>query len=764
MILKIIVGILTVRYVEWGENVLIKGFIELDSEIKSLMEAYNLQEPRATLRCDMDADCRYGDVWILAYDEHFSVIDTKSKMLARYDYNSIEEIKTVDFINTGQIEIKREGEYYPIAFYSNSVGRTASRFVMVLYKLKDGKELVDDDFKTMGDDNICPTCGKPYRDPRRKICTKCMNKRAIFIRLMGYLPKYRFSIALIGVCMLLTALIGVLRPYVSGTTFYDEVLTAGGKYYGMVLPVVFALIFLEVMRLAVNIAKERIAAKVSANIVFDIKSQVFSAMQRLSMSFFNSQHTGSLMNRVNNDAEEICTTILYRIPELVINCLTLIGTAYVMLTMNPILSVIVFIPVPFTVYMMKVVFPKFRKVKNASWQKRSKLNSVINDALSGIRVVKAFGKEDSEIDRFDKASQELYDANIKEGIRGAKTFPVMGYITSLGGLFVWAVGGAQVMNASSGMTFGMLMTFVGYMGMVLGPIDSLVNSIDWITEALNCAQRLFEIIDRKSDVEPSPNPVRMADIEGNISLKNVTFSYEPNKPVLKNISLDIKKGEMIGLVGHSGAGKSTITNIITRLYDIQEGQLTIDGVNIKDIHPDDLHKRIGMVLQETHLFSGTIMENIAFARPDATYEEVISAAKLANAHDFIMKLPDGYETELGKRSTNLSGGERQRINIARAILLDPRILILDEATASVDTETELQIQQAINTLTEGRTTIAIAHRLSTLKNADRLVVIEHGEIAEMGTHAQLEEKGGIYAGMLGKQKEALKIRGIEDEE
>ena len=221
---------------------------------------------------------------------------------------------------------------------------------------------------------------------------------------------------------------------------------------------------------------------------------------------------------------------------------------------------------------------------------------------------------------------------------------------------------------------------------------------------------------------------------------------------------------MIGLVGHSGAGKSTITNIITRLYDIEEGSLTIDGVNIKDIHPDDLHKRIGMVLQETHLFSGTIMENIAFACPDATYEEVVSAAKLANAHDFIMKLPDGYETELGKRNTNLSGGERQRINIARAILLDPRILILDEATASVDTETELQIQQAIETLTKGRTTIAIAHRLSTLKNADRLVVIERGEIAEMGTHKELEELGGIYAGMLGKQKEALKIRGMDDEE
>ncbi|MBQ6795620.1 MAG: ABC transporter ATP-binding protein [Clostridia bacterium] len=741
-----------------------KGFIEPSEKIKALMETYNLGEYSAILRCDMSRDSSYGEVWLLAYEDRLVKIDADTGAMVEYGYEGIDEIRNEDFINTGQFVIKKEGEYTPFAFYSNSVGRTASRFTMVVNKLKDKTELTEDDFKTFGDDNVCPTCGKPYRDPRRKICPKCMNRRAILVRLMGYLPKYKLSLVFMGICMVATALIGVMRPYVSGKTFYDEVLTEGGKYFGMVVPIVLCLMALEVSRLVVNIIKERIAAKVSANIVFDIKSQIFSAMQRLSMSFFNSQHTGSLMNRVNNDAEEICFTILWRIPELIINSLTLIGTAYVMIMMNPVLSVIVFIPVPFTVYMMKVVFPKFRKVKNASWQKRSKLNSVINDALSGIRVVKAFGKETSEIDRFDKASNELYEANVKEGIRGARTFPVMGYITSLGGLFVWAVGGAQVMNGTGGMTFGTLMTFVGYMGMVLGPIDSIVNSIDWLTETLNCAHRLFEIIDRKSDVVPSPNPVRMEDIEGNISLKNVTFSYEPNKPVLKNINLDIKKGEMIGLVGHSGAGKSTITNIITRLYDIEEGSLTIDGVNIKDIHPDDLHKRIGMVLQETHLFSGTIMENIAFARPDATYEEVVSAAKLANAHDFIMKLPDGYETELGKRNTNLSGGERQRINIARAILLDPRILILDEATASVDTETELQIQQAIETLTKGRTTIAIAHRLSTLKNADRLVVIERGEIAEMGTHKELEELGGIYAGMLGKQKEALKIRGMDDEE
>jgi ATP-binding cassette subfamily B protein len=741
-----------------GECSLIRGFTQLDEKTKTLIEKYALGEPCAALMCDMDSSALYGEVWLLAYEDKLVLFDIKGKF-ATYEFSSLQEIKTEDFINSGQFVIKKDGTEYPLAYYSNALAQPAGRFCMVLNKLMEKRELTDEDFKIGGDDNVCPTCGKPYKDMRRKICPKCMNRKAIFIRILGYLPKYKFHLALMLFFMLAVTAAGVLRPYVSGATFYDEVLSEGGKYYGKVLPIVLLLIALEVFKLLMGIFKDRVSAHISAHIVFDIKCQVFEAMQRLSMSFFSSQHTGSLMNRINSDAEEISSCLLSYMPEFITNAATLIGSALVMIFINPILAIIVFIPVPFTIYMVKVVFPKFRKVKNASWQKRSILNGVINDALSGVRVVKAFGKEDSEIDRFDSASNQLYEATLKENIQGARTFPLMGYISQLGGLFVWAVGGAQVMSGEH-MTFGMLMTFVGYMSMVLGPVDFMVNSIDWITESLNSAHRIFEIIDRKTDVEPPRNPVRMENIKGDINLKNVRFSYEPNKPVLKNINLHIREGEMIGLVGHSGAGKSTITNIITRLYDVEEGSVEIDGVNVRDIEPNDLHRRIGMVLQETHLFSGTIAENIAYARSDATFEEIVSAAKKANAHDFIMKLPDGYETELGKKGTNLSGGERQRINIARAILLDPRILILDEATASVDTETELKIQEAINTLTKGRTTIAIAHRLSTLKNADRLVVIEHGEIAEIGTHEELEKSGGIYADMLGKQKDALSIRGV----
>ncbi|MCH5187838.1 MAG: ABC transporter ATP-binding protein, partial [Oscillospiraceae bacterium] len=490
---------------------------------------------------------------------------------------------------------------------------------------------------------------------------------------------------------------------------------------------------------------------------------VFDAMQRLSMSFFNSKHTGSLMNRVNSDALDIQYFLNDGLPQFIINAITIIGIGTVVFVTNPLLAVLIMLPVPFIVYIIKKVIPKFKQFKWIGWHKSSKLNSVINDTLQGIRVVKAFGKEQNEVGRFENATQELYDVRVREGLMSAKIFPMLNYLMTIGGLFVWGLGGHQVLQGH--MTFGTLMTFVGYIGMLYAPINFMIRTYDWWANCMNSAQRIFEIVDRQTDVPEAKDPVDIGRIKGEVELRDVTFAYEPNKPVLHNVSFHVQPGEMIGLVGHSGAGKSTITNIITRLYDVNEGELLIDGVNIKKIRQKDLHGQIGMVLQDTFLFNGTIAENIAYARPEASMEEIVRAAKLANAHDFIMKLPDGYETEIGKRKTNLSGGERQRISIARTVLLDPAILILDEATASLDTETEQQIQAALETLTKGRTTIAIAHRLSTLKNANRLVVVERGEIAEIGTHEELANKpDGIYARMVGRQKDALRIRGVGDEE
>ncbi|MDO4563721.1 MAG: ABC transporter ATP-binding protein [Clostridia bacterium] len=716
----------------------------------------------AAAKSDLGSGCEYATTWALLLPDKLVIASESTEVFLSYFFEEIEEVYAETLLATGQLIVKLKGAEYPVCSYTNTVSRTFGRFANIAMKKKRGEEITAQDFEKFEDENICPTCGKPYKDRARKICPRCMNRKALFLRVLSYMPVYKWEIIAMFALILAVTGISLVRPYVSGVSLYDDVLAEGGRYYGQILALVGVLVGMEVISLAIRILQGRIGASVSAKIICDIKVQVFGSMQRLSMSFFNSKRTGNLMNRVNSDALEIQYFLNDGMPYFIINAITLIGIMVIMIKQSLLLALIVFLPIPLIVYMIKRVVPKFHKLKWLGWIKSSRLNSVINDSLSGIRVVKAFGREKSEVERFQEASEDLYKNRVREGYTGAVTFPVLSYIMGLGGLFVWGFGGASVMQGD--MTFGMLMTFIGYIGMIYGPIDFMIHTFDWWENCMNSAQRIFEIMDTRSDVEQARNPVAMPHITGNISMRNVTFEYEPNKPVLHNISLDIKAGEMIGLVGHSGAGKSTITNIITRLYDVNEGAIYIDGVNIKDISLHDLHSQIGMVLQDTFLFSGSIMENIAYARPNATKEEVIDAAKKANAHDFIMRLPDGYETELGRRKTNLSGGERQRISIARAILLDPRILILDEATASVDTETEEQIQKALETLTSSRTTIAIAHRLSTLRNADKIVVVEHGEIAEVGTHAELEKSGGKYAAMLGMQREALRIRGFDDEE
>jgi len=732
---------------------------EIPNEVMSLLEKEGVKKEDILFfaKSDLNKDGYFCDNYAALTNENLYVIENNAIMA--YPLTKDVKFNNENLIATGSIVLTRDGEDFPIISYTNTYMRKFGHLARLATKIVEGMPLSDDDFDIDLGEEFCPKCGSRLPRNNRLACPKCLNKKALFLRVLSYLPRYKFELFLVFLYIFLSSMISLVRPIVSGRYLYDEVLTPGGRFYGQIISIVLVLIVLEVASVSITILRGRNQAGLSAKIIYDIKLELFSAMSKLSMSFYNSKQTGSLMTRINNDALDIQYFLNYGVPDFVVNALTLVSITVIMFMFNPLLAIFVFLPVPLIVYMTRRVIPRFHKLKWATWVRNSRLNSLINDSLSGARVVKAFGKESSEINRFKQYNENLLQARLKEGYNGARTFPVFSYIMNIGGLFVWSFGGYSVISGI--MTFGTLMTFIGYLGMIYGPIDYMVHTFDWYTNCMNSAQRIFDIIDRKSDVPESPNPVRMPNIKGDITLKNVYFAYEPNKNVLKNINLEIKAGQMIGLVGHSGAGKSTITNIITRLYDVDEGEVLIDGVNIKDIDLNDLRSQIGMVLQETFLFSGTIAENIAFARPDATREEIIKAAKLANAHEFIMRLPDGYDTVIGKRNTNLSGGERQRIAIARAILVNPKILILDEATASVDTETERQIQEALQNLIKGRTTIAIAHRLSTLKDADKIVVIEHGEIKEMGTQEELIKLDGIYNKMLNLQKEALKIKGEE---
>jgi ATP-binding cassette subfamily B protein len=384
---------------------------------------------------------------------------------------------------------------------------------------------------------------------------------------------------------------------------------------------------------------------------------------------------------------------------------------------------------------------------------------LVGDALQGIRVVKAFGQEPTEMYRYGEANHDLVEQNIRADGMWQGVFPLFALISTSGAILVWYFGGWMVLRDE--ITLGTLMAFTAYLGMFFGPLQWFSQAINWTSRAMAAADRVFEIMDTPSDVPDDIEPVVMEQVKGRVVLHQVTYGYETHHPVLKDINLTVEPGEMIGLVGHSGAGKSTLINMICRFYDPNQGFIIIDGVPLKKIKQEELRKQIGVVLQETFLFDGTITDNIAYSKPDATPEEIMRAAKIANAHDFIVRLPDGYDTRVGERGHRLSGGEKQRIAIARAIVHDPRILILDEATASVDTETERQIQEAISRLVKGRTTFAIAHRLSTLRNADRLVVLDKGQIAEIGTHEELLDKQGVYFKLVEAQRELSKIRGVQ---
>lgn len=626
------------------------------------------------------------------------------------------------------------------------------------------------------DDEVpcCPKCGMPYPERDRRICPHCMDRRSVFMRVLGYFAPFKKQLIIMMIAVLLGTAMSLALPYLSGTLLFDRVLSENeaaaaflerlgipGQYMTALWIVAGLMLAAKLVQTLFTMVQGRIVASIVPKVMKNIKTSIFDSLGRLSVSFFARRQTGGLMTRINGDANEVMGFFIDGLPFVFTHGAYIICSMIIMFTLSWKLALVSVVLVPALFYVGFMMMPTLWHYYGRRHRANRSLNAQINDNLTGARVVKAFGREEEEVRRFQKGNSRMRRAELDLVDFDNRYYALFVTVEQLAQMAVWIIGSIMLLGSGE-ITYGVLVSFVGYVSGLSNPLDFMSFAMRWWTDSMNSAQRIFEILDAVPEVTEKPDAIELKDIKGQVEMRNVCFSYEPNKPVLKNISFTAPAGKMLGIVGHSGAGKSTIVNLISRLYDATEGQVLIDGINVKDVTVASLRRSVAMVSQETYIFMGSVAQNIAYARPDASDEEIVAAAKAASAHEFIMRMPEGYNTLIGASGRSLSGGERQRISIARAILADPKILILDEATASVDTETERSIQDAIDRLVVGRTTISIAHRLSTLRAADRLIVIENGEVAESGTHAELARAKGVYFRLLQLQSKALSVRGLDN--
>jgi ATP-binding cassette subfamily B protein len=523
----------------------------------------------------------------------------------------------------------------------------------------------------------------------------------------------------------------VLIPYQNGKNIEPETVS----WY------ILALLASAIVAWGLGWIKTYILALVSERIGADLRTSTYQHLLKLSLEYFGGRRTGDLIARIGSETDRINVFLSLHLLDFATDILMIVMTAVILFSINPTLAVVTLLPLPFIGWLIHVVRERLRTGFEKIDRVWSEVTNVLTDTIPGIRVVKAFAQEDREAQRFMDANKHNLAVNDRLNRVWSLFSPTVTLMTEVGLLVVWGFGIWLV--SKDQITVGVLTAFLAYIGRFYTRLDGMSRIVSSTQKAAAGAKRIFEILDHVSSVPEPVNPVALSKVEGRITLTDASFRYG-NRAVIKHLNLDIKPGEMIGLVGHSGSGKSTLVNLMCRFYDLSEGSIALDGVDIKQLKVADYRSHIGLVLQEPFLFFGTIADNIAYGMPDATREQVVAAARAAHAHEFILRMPQGYDSLVGERGQGLSGGERQRISIARALLINPRILILDEATSAVDTETEKEIQNALDNLVRGRTTIAIAHRLSTLRKADRLVVMDKGLIVEEGTHDVLIESQGAY--------------------
>lgn len=595
-----------------------------------------------------------------------------------------------------------------------------------------------------------------------EICPACLCRRKVFSRLMDFVRPYRLQVlAGLGLTVLATVA-GLTRPYLT-KPMLNKGLGAGPGLkadYGVLTTYVLILAGLTVLVAIGGAIRQRIMARVGSRIACDVRNRTYEHLHKLSLDFFSQKPTGSLVARITSDSDRIWDFVAFTIVDIVMALLTILGVGLVLFILNWKLACFALIPIPAMTVLVIVFHRKLHRFFHRKFHRWSQMTSIVSDAIPGIRVIKAFSQEKREISRFVEKNQKVYESELSLVNVFTIFDPALQICGQIESLIIWGLGGYWVVRGD--LDVGTLMAFIYYMWMFYGPLQMLSHMDRTLNQAATSAQRIFEILDTRPTIFSKRSTAPSDKLYGDIELRDVSFSYDGIRKVLRNINLHIKPGETIGLAGPSGGGKTTLANLIFRFYDVHEGQILIDGIDVKNYDIEAMRRRIGFVLQGPFLFHDTVARNIAYGRPDVAIDEIINAARIANAHDFIVGFPDGYETVVGERGHTLSGGECQRISIARAILNNPGILILDEATSSVDAETERIIQEAMDRLISDRTTIVIAHRLSTLRKADRLVILDKGEIVEQGSHRELISKeDGLYARFLNMQSKMQPIAALQ---
>ena len=713
--------------------------------------------------CDLDASLSFAERWLLLGEDRVAVAaptEGEGYTVHSVPRDRIRAVSLSPGLSCSVLALLDEPDEPALAVvrFTHRQLRAVENIKFVLEEALAGRRVDPRD----GDHEYAESLARPIREAQALVARR---QRSVLIRLLSYMGPYRKRVAVGMTAAFAITLLALVPPYLAGYLI-DEIIRPA-QDGTLDLEAASATAWIAVGAIALVYAlrhfcgwiRLRLMAVIGELVARDLRTELFEHLQTLSLSFFNRKKTGSLITRVSSDTDRLWEFLALGVVDVSLSVVMLLGLAGVLIHLDWRLGLLMTLPVPFLCYAIFAFGERLSRTFLRAWRKWSNLTDVLSDTIPGMRVVKAFNQEEREKSRFSDRNYTVTTEFNQAHAMWTTFWPVLMLCVHAMTVAVWVFAVPRLLPASADvmrLDVGTFVSFLLYTTMFVAPIEIIGQMARIMNRATSSAYRVFEVLDTEPDVSDRARPTRLSPVRGQVVFENVTFGYDGVRQVIRGVDLEVQPGEMVGLVGPSGGGKTTIVNLVARFFDVTGGSIRVDGVDVRDLDSGHFRRQVGMVLQDPYLFHGSVLENIRYGHPEASEARVVDAAIAANAHDFVCRLEHGYDTVVGERGQTLSGGERQRISIARAILSDPRILILDEATSSVDTETERNIQEALDRLTAGRTVFAIAHRLSTLRRASRLFVVEDGRITESGTHAELlADPDGTYRRLYDMQRELV---------